>query len=890
MAQFDRLTSIVGWMLAAVLLWIVPINANAMEEKLKHFTLPNGLDVFIKEDHARKVASIQLWVMVGSADEERSELGISHVIEHMAFKGTERRGVGQIAAEVEALGGETNAYTSWDETVFHITVPSSATSQGLDILTDAVLRPIIDPKELDKEKQVVLEEILEGEERPERVASKQLFKTAYVSNPYKWPVIGYKEDVEKFTQQNILDFRKKWYVPDNMFLLVTGDVDTAKLRGEIERYMGDFKAKGFFRPPRPVEPPQKEVRSALTRDRNSRETRLHVAFHIPSMKGQDVNALDLAGDILGSRESSRLVRVLKKEKALVNSISAYALTPKEPGLMVVSATLDAKNLEAVTQGIMEEIARLAKEPPAAEELERAKVHIESQHLYARETVQGMARSIGSFQADTGDANYEEKYLTLNNAVTPNQVSTVASQYLVPPNVSVSVLMPEGVLEDFQVEKLAAIVNSFKPQTKAAATEAASASRVVTRTLPNGIRVVLSPDDSNPVVSFRIACLGGKRFENKENEGIMNFIAQMLNKGSGSLSEVEISRKVEDMGGRLNGFSGYDSFGLYANFFSRYSDSGLQLLAELYTNPTFPQDRLERERNLILNRIKTEPDRPVPYAIKVLNSTLFQNHPYGFDQEGTLATVSGFTAEDLRQTYEHFAVPSNTVITGVGDMDPQKTMDRISELFGKIPATALERPEIPPEQPLKQVRENIVRIPRAKAHIAIGFRGTTVAEKDRYPLDVLNNLLAGQGGRLFLQLRDKESLAYSVTSFVRPGVDPGVFAFYMACDVPKAGRALDGLFSQIELIQKAPVSNEELNRGITNLLGNHLISLQSSWSRAENIGLNTLYGLGYDYETEYIKKIGEVKAADVLRVARKYLDRKHCAIVKILPEENEKKGE
>ncbi len=593
MAQFFKSTSIVGWMLAAVWLWMVPINAHAMEDKLKHFTLSNGLEVFVKEDHARKVASIQLWVMVGSADEERSELGISHLIEHMAFKGTERRGVGQIAAEVEALGGDINAYTSWDETVFHITVPSSATSQGLDILTDAVLRPVIDPKELDKEKQVVLEEILEGEERPERIASKQFFMTAYASNPYKWPVIGYKEDVERYTRQNILDFRSKWYVPDNMFLLVVGDVDTVKLLGEIERYVGDLKAKAFFRPPRPVEPVQKEIRSSLIRDRNSRETRLNIAFHIPSMKGADVNALDLAGDILGSRESSRLVRVLKKEKALVSSISAYALTPKEPGLMVVSATLDAKNLEAVSQGIMEEFARLAKEPPSAEELERAKVHIESQHVYARETVQGMARSIGSFRADIGDANYEEKYLALNAAVTPNQLSAVVSQYLVPPNVSVSVLMPENDLEDFKVEKLAAIINSFKPQTKASGTEAVSESRVVTRTLPNGIRVVLSPDDSNPVVSFRIACMGGKRFESKENEGIMNLIAQMLNKGTGTLSEVEISRKVEDMGGRLNGFSGYDSFGLYANFFSRYQDAGLQLLAELFTNPAFPQDKLER---------------------------------------------------------------------------------------------------------------------------------------------------------------------------------------------------------------------------------------------------------------------------------------------------------
>ncbi|MGB6067288.1 MAG: pitrilysin family protein [Desulfomonilaceae bacterium] len=889
MAPFCSLTSIVGWMLAAVLFCMVPMNANGMEEKLKHFILSNGLNVFIKEDHARKVAAIQLWVMVGSADEERSELGISHLIEHMAFKGTERRGVGQIAAEVEALGGEINAYTSWDETVFHITVPSSATSQGLDILTDAVMRPVIDPKELAKEKQVVLEEILEGDERPERVASKELFMTAYKSSPYRFPVIGYKEQVEKYGRKEILDFRKKWYVPDNMFLLIVGDVDSAKLRGEIEHYMDDFKPKGFFRSPRPVEPPQKEIRSSLIRDHNARETRLNIAFHIQSMKGADVNALDLAADVLGSRESSRLVRVLKKEKALVHSISAYSITPKKPGIMAISSTLDAKNLEAATQEIMKELDRLAKEPPSAEELERAKVHIESQHLYARETVQGMARSIGSFQADIGDAGYEAKYLSLNNAVTPKQLSQVVGRYLVPPNVTVSVLMPDSDRKDFQIEKLTAIINASKPETKVAV-QAVSSSQVVTRTLPNGIRVVLLPDDSNPVVSFRIACLGGKRFENKEDEGIMSFIAHMLNKGTSKMSEVEISRKVEDMGGRLNGFSGYDSFGLYGNFFSRYIDSGLELLAQLYTDPTFPKDKLERERTLIINRIKTEPDRPVPYAIRVLNGTLFPNHPYGFDLEGTLATVSGFTVADLKETYQRFAVPSNTVITGAGDMDPQKAMERINELFGKIPAKALERPQVPPEEPLKKAIENVIHIPRAKAHLVIGFRGTTLADQDRYALDVLNNILAGQGGRLFLQLRDKQSLAYTVTSFDRPGVDPGVFAFYMACDAPKADRALKGLFREIELIRKAPVSDEELHRGITNLIGNHEISLQSSWSRAENIALNTLYGLGYDYESKYIKKISEVNSADVLRVAKKYLNLKQCAIVKILPAENEKKGE
>ncbi len=887
MSRFFRIAAIMGWVAALAIFLVKPLDAHAMEGKLTRFTLPNGLTVIIQEDHARKVATLQYWVLVGGADEDNSELGISHLIEHMAFKGTKRRGVGKIASEIEALGGEINAYTSWDQTVFHVTVPSGKTAEGLDILTDAVLWPTIDPGELDKEKQVVIEEILEGEERPERVASKLLFENAYVKSPYRYPVIGFKPIVEKFTREDIIAFRKKWYTPENMFLLIVGDVNPQQLRGEIERMTADLKPTGFFRPPRPMEPPQTEIRSSLVRNNNARETRLHLAFHIQSMEGNDVNALDVAADILGGRESSRLVRSLKKEKKLVNSISSYALTPKWPGLMVISATLDAKNLEDATRAITEEVARLAKEPPSPEELQRAKVQIESSQIYGRETVQGTARDIGTYTADLGDPQYDEKYLRLNAAVTAEQVSKVVKRYLRPPNVTISVLVPENSDKGLRVEPLRDILASQTPREEAPAKVAESGKRVIARTLSNGIRVVIVPDDSNPAISFRIALLGGKRFENKSNEGIMNFIANMVTKGTSAMNEVQISRKVEDMGGRLSGFSGYDSFGLSATFFSRYLDEGLELLGQIYKDPTFPQDKLERERALIINRIKTQPDRPVQYAINVLNETFFGSHPYGFDKEGTVATVAAFTADDLKQTYQRFTVPSNTVITAVGAMDPDKAMERITEIFGKIPARKLDAPQVPQEKPLTSVREKVVLIPRAKAHLGIGFPGTTLSSADRYPMEVLSNILSGQGGRLFLQLRDKESLAYSVTSFVRPGVDPGVFAFYMACDETKAERGVKGLFEEIDRVRTGNISQDEIKRAINNLIGTHLISLQSSWSRAENMALNNLYGLGLDYDAEHIKKISEVKPEDVLRVAKKYLDPAKCAIVKILPKKEEK---
>jgi zinc protease len=865
------------------ILMTIPADA-AMEDALTKYTLPNGMTVLVKKETGRKVVALQLWVRVGSADEDAAERGISHLIEHMAFKGTERRGVGQIAAEVEALGGSINAYTSWDDTVFHITVPSSAVTQGLDILVDAVFNPVIDATELAREKEVVLEEILEGDERPERKAGKLLFHTAYEKSPYRYPIIGYREIVEKFTRDDIIAFRKKWYVPENTILIVVGDVDAQKLRSDIEKLTANLKPTAFFRPPRPVEPKQRAVRGDLARDENAREARLHLAFHVPALSGPDVNALDLAADILGSRESSRLVRVLKKERRLVNSISASCMTPREPGVLVISATLDADKMEQATQTVMEELKGLMEKPPEASELERAKTHIESEHVYARETVGGMARALGSYESDAGDALYAEKYLKLNAAVTPDQVSKVVGDYLMAPNATITALVPEKAAPGLNIAKLTDIVKRFTGP-KTAQEAAVAAGKTVEKTFPNGLRVALTPDDSNSVVSFKIACLGGQRFETKENQGVTSFVVQMLTKGAGNLDEAELFRRVEDMGGRLTGFSGYDSFGLSGTFFSRDALKGLDLLAMVYASPTFPEAALERERNLILNKIKTEPDRPVHFAVKKLNAAVFKSHPYGFDKDGTLATVSGFTREDLIDFYRKYAVPANMVVTGVGSMDVEKTMKKIEELFGSLPAKPFEPPQVPKEAAIEGMKEEVIKIPRAKAHLMIGFRGTDHKDPERYALDVLNNILAGQGGRLFTQLRDKESLGYVVTSFARTGVDPGVFALYMACDVSKVDQAVQGLIREIKQVREKPVSREELGRSINNLVGNHVIALQSSWARAENVALNLLYGLGTDYESKYIAEVGKVTPDRVQAAARKFLDLKRCVLVKILPEES-----
>jgi zinc protease len=864
-----------------VLTVVKPMTLMAQEGQLKRTTLSNGIDVIVHEDHARKVAAIQLWVKVGSADESQSELGISHLIEHMAFKGTETRGVGQIAAEIEALGGEINAYTSWDETVFHVTVPSMATLKGLDIITDAVMSPTLDAVELEKEKQVVMEEILEGEERPERKIAKVLFRTAYEVSPYRWPVIGFRDVVKGFTRDDIIDFRKKWYTPENIFFVVSGDVDTKEVIGELERLTAPFRPRGFYRPPRPAEPEQKKIRVRLVRDSNTRETRAHLAFHIPSLMDNDVNALDLAADILGARESSRLIRILKKEKGLVNNVSAYAMTPKKPGLFVISANLSSENLRPTIEDILSQVKKLSQEEPSLEELERAKTHIESQHLYARETVQGVARFIGSFEADTGDAGYEKKYLKLNSITTPEEVSGVVKEYLAPPNLSIVVMIPEKELPDLKEEDLSEWVETAS-EGVSPKHDRSKGPEIRTFSLDNGIRVILSRDMSNSLVSFRIACMGGKRAETAENQGIMNFVSNMLTTGARQMKEVEISEKIEDLGGKLQGFSGYDSTGVTASFFSRRLREGLELMALVFMDPTFPEDKLERERKLIINQIETEPDRPIQHMVRNINQALFPKHPYGFDRLGTVETVSGFTRRDLKEAFNRISAPSNMVIAGIGGFDLDEAEKLVREMFEPYPDQEPYEPAKASQSPLEEPIVKEIKIPRAKAHIGLAFRIVSFDDPDRYPLEVLNNLLAGQGGRLFVELRDRRSLAYIVTSFMRPGVDPGMFAFYIACDVSKTDTAIQGLFDEIGKVRSEEIQEDEVRSAKENIIGNHLIALQSTWSRAESRSLNELYGLGYDYHLKFVERISEVTPEQVKSVAEKYLDPEKVAIVKILP--------
>jgi zinc protease len=873
------------------------------------FRLDNGLTVILEENHSAPVVAFQAWVGVGSADEGPEEIGLAHVFEHMLFKGTERRGVGQIAREVEAAGGDINAWTSFDETVYHMVLASRWFDTGLDILADAVQHSSFDPAELDKELKVVLEEIKQGEDSPSRTAAQALFSLAYQNHPYGRPVIGTAEAVSRITRQRLIDFFHKHYVPANITLVVVGDFDPTVARTRIEAAWGSHvhgpDAKPTTRRPLPPEPAQKETRATVTAQ-DVRETHLAIAFHAPEMHSDDAAALDVLAIILGQGDSSRLNVDVKRSRQLASEVYAYTHTPREPGLFVVGATVvntgpsaagDPPDVAATERALLDEIYRLGHEEIGNDELQKARTLIESDEVYQKETVQGMARKLGWFATIAGSLDYEIEYQKQVRALTPARLREAAARWLRPENASISAVIPSTSAATPEAADTAAVGKKLAQLARDESTAVAAryqsapatqpSGEVVRRVLPNGVHVLVKRDPSVPVVAMRAVWEGGLRDEDERTNGVHHMLAVLLTRGCRGKSGEEIAREVEGMAGSIGGFSGRNSFGVRAEMLARDWERGFDIFADCILDPEIPEAELEKERRQVLDDLHAQEDSLSGVVFRLFSETLYLKHPYRFDLLGSPGSVAGFTREMILDYYRrHFPLADMTIAV-VGDVDPDKIIARLTAKFGGPSEHRPQPPKLPradlwarPKGPVEVFKFR----DKLQAHLVVGFPGTTVDDPDRFALEVLSTVLSGQGGRLFVELRDKQGLAYRVGAFSLEGIDPGYFAVYIATSPENLPAAYDGIKAELRRVVDEPVPADELERAKRYIVGAHDISLQRRAAMASTLAFHEAYGLGWDEYKRYAAGILAVDAAAVQRVAAAYLDWDHAVIATVKPEE------
>lgn len=846
--------------------------------------LPNGLTVVMEESHQAKVVAFQVWVKVGSADETEEEAGLAHVHEHMLFKGTQKRGVGEIAQAVEAAGGDINAWTSFDQTVYHVVMASRFFDQGLDVLADAVQHSSFDPEELTKELEVVIEEVKRSRDMPGRVISELTFDLAYQKHTYRRPVIGYEATVRSFTRDKILAFYKKHYRPDRMVLVVTGDFETQAALAQIDKVFGGFSGQAGALPQRPLEPTQQGMRVKVEAD-NIQETHLSLAWHIPDMLHPDIYALDVMSILLGHGDSSRLSRGVKHGRRVVNDVYAYAYTPKDPGLLMSGASLNHQDLQAALKAILVETYRLRDSLATTAEIEKAKNIIESDSIYQKETVQGVARKLGFYEAVAGHVEFEARYLEGIRKVSAQDIRRVAQAYLKDESLTLVALLPQSAPKVTEadlrktVEEAAQELKGIRTRSPLVVGELG----VHRGQLPNGVTLLVLPDSTVPVVSMRAVWLGGLRYEDAKTNGVHNIMAELLTKGTeGGLGAMEIAHEVDSAAGTLEGFTGRNSFGVRGEFLTRHFERGFELMADCIIRPAFDAEELEREKKLVLEEIRNKEDNLSGLAFDLFGRLLYKHHPYRMDTLGTRETVAALSRDDVLRIYRERFSPDRMILSVVGDVDPERVAELAEDAFNDLPRSGgpWQLAALPPEPPAAGIQVARTARDKEQAHIVMGFKGTTLKNPDRYVLEVMTTILAGQGGRLFLELRDKQSMAYSITAFSLEGLDPGYVAVYMGTSPDKVDAALKGIHLELKKMQDEPVTPKELERAQRYLVGTHEIGLQKMSARAATLAFNEAYGLGYAEHARYSERILSITAADLQRVAKEYLtlDRYALAVV------------
>lgn len=872
---------------------------------IRREVLPNGLVLLLDESHLAAVAEVQIWAKVGSADEGPGEAGIAHFHEHMLFKGTARRGVAEVAGAIEGVGGRVNAYTSYDTTVYHATVPSDGLGLALDVLADMVRGSLFDADELAREIEVVLEEIRRSDDSPAHVCAEALFAAAYRVHPYRAPILGSRESVASFDRERVHAFYRRWYAPDNLLVVVSGDFDAAAFSASVRALFADAEPAGARRT-RAAEPVQDAPRAVLLRKPFERAC-FEIAWPAVALAHRDTPYLDLLAFVLGEGESSRLVRRVKEDEGLVDRVDASCYTPLDAGLFGVSADLDAERVADAIEAIAREVEAVRRAPVSSDELEKARANFLASEHFERESVSGRARKLGTFEAIAGDWRGDAAYLDAVRSATPDDLLRVARAHLDARRVTVAAVLPEGAEPALDEKALLAaagrgaeraalaavperIGEAFGPTAAAVATAAPArtsrfAPAIESYRLASGAVLHVEPRREVPVVALRGALHGGLLGEDAASAGLTQLATSMWMRGTRRRDAAELAHAIESIAADVDGFAGRSGFGLSMEATSDRFEAALDLFAEVLLEPAFDEEELERERRDTLAALARREDRLGARVLDLFTATLWDAHPYRWPVLGTPATVASFTRTDVLAHHARWVRGPNLVLALSGDVDPDRAAEQIAARLAPLDAAPCPRPAPPIEPALAAGRSVTLHKDRAQAHLVVGYRGLTVDDPDRFALEVITQVLAGQGGRLFLELRDRRGLAYSVSAVNAEGVAPGFFAVTIGTAPEKLDEARRGIHEELAaLVANAP-PEDELERARRYLIGNFEIDRQRSAVRAAHMAIDALYGLGVDAQRRYAASVAAVTAEDVLRVARRIVEPARAVEAVIRPQES-----
>lgn len=840
--------------------------------------LPNGLTVYIIKDTRFPLVATRLYVRAGSADEEPRVAGISHVLEHMVFKGTQSRPKGQVARDVEALGGYLNAATSFDKTWYMTDMPAAHWRVGMEVVKDMAFHPSLDPKELESEKNVVISELESGLDSPMRRLFESLQTAALKNTVYGRPIIGYKDTIKGLTADDLRAYIRHWYQPRNMMLLVAGDVDSAAVLAHAQKLFGSLKNTSDLPVPQPA-----DVRDAAggPRVETSRgpwsKVYLGISFPVPGLKDLRSVDLDVLSYLLGGDGTSRFYRKYKYEKQLVDSIRVGNMSMARAGLLTITAQLDADKVDAFWQELTRDLAGLKASDFKADAITRAKFNLEDSLDRAGETLNGLASWRGVLQFDLGGEQGERNLRFAQRNVDTMQLQAALDQWVDSRQARVRVLAPQNaVLPDFE-----AVLQKNFPASMGRAHVAASATKAGARETVNlgaGRTLILIPDATVPYVSLDLMLPGGNALLKPEQQGLADLTARLLTDGSGKLDTQGIERWFAERAAAVSASAGMQTFTVSLTGPARFNADYFGMLHEILRKPRFDAAEVKREAADMKSAIKQRADRPLSYMFAALNPFLYSNgQVYGFDGLGSPQNLDRFSRKDAEAFWKlQSAQPWALSVAGSYDREVVLAFAR------SLSAPADSGIIINPPQWGTERKLDLHLPGRNQAHLLQVFKAVPPTHPDAPALMLLQSVLSGQSGLLFSRLRDEQGLAYTVTAFYRTMPEAGFMAFYIGTTPDKLEQSRKGFAEIIASLKEKTLPAKVLAAGANRLSGEYYRGLQSLESRAVEAATAAVLGHPQDFRAQLLEKAARITPEQLRETARKYLEPAGAYEVTLLP--------
>jgi len=823
-------------------------------------TLENGMTVVIKENHAAPVVTVVMYVRAGHIfEEEYLGAGISHYCEHLVAMGTTNKRTEAESDEIlTMLGGASNAYTTSDHTAYYISTAKQHLETAIDLVSDWVLNCALDQHEVEREHGVITREIEMGQDEPRRRIGKLYNAAMFVKHPEHHPTIGYKDVFLNLTRDDVVTYYSRMYVPNNMIFVIAGDVDARETLELVRKYCANATRKPLRQIYLQTEPKQMGARR-VTDEMDIETTYMMMGWRTVKVTHPDLYALHLLEDILSRGESSRLVKRVRNDKQLVNTISASSYNPcYDAADFTVLSSLDIENAKKAEEAILEEIYRLRDELVTLQELEKAQNQRVSDQVFSNQTAEDQAMQIGQDLIRTGNPLFSETYLERIREVTPEDIRRVVRAYFQDGAMTVAVLKPKGI--ELPAEEVGA------------AEQVGKASQVNKVVLDNGLTLLLKNNPNFPLVSMHAYLKGGVLYESQEDNGVFNFTARMLPKGTKRRTADQIAEEIDTMGGSIGSSAGNDLTHVSVEVLKEHTEKGLDILADMLQNAIFDPQETEKMRKLLMAQIERQNDDWRTQSEVFFRKTFFREHPYRFVPVGGESSVAALTRENLQETYQQYYVPNNIVLAIFGDIDLGKMETLVKKKFGKMKRKDVIFPSVPAEPPLMANITDELITDRQQTVIYMGYPGMKLGDPDWHTMRVIDGITSGigyPGGWLHNTLRGNQ-LVYFVHAWNDARSHPGYYAIQAATNPATADTALQIILEKQKLIKEDVFTDEELEQAKSAcIVMRGLYYNQTNSDQASQAATDEIRGLGYDYSDDFEERIKAVTRENIKRVANEY---------------------